>query len=103
MLLLTMDHIPGKQIEVLGLVDGSVVQSKDVGSDFVAGMRAFVGGEISEYTKMLSEARQLAVERMMDAAEAMYADAIINIRYSSCAIMEGAAEIIAYGTAVKYV
>ena len=62
-----------------------------------------MGGEISEYTQMLSEARQKAVERMMAAAEAMYADAIINIRYSTCAITEGAAEIIVYGTAVKYV
>lgn len=103
MLLVNIDHIPGREIQVLGLVDGSVVQSKDSGSDFLAGMRAFVGGEINEYTQMLSEARQIAVERMMDAAEAMCADAIVNIRYSTSAIVEGAAEIIVYGTAVKYV
>lgn len=103
MLLLSIDHIPGKEFEVLGLVDGSVVQSGDAGSKFAVGMQVLVGGEIGEYTKLLSEARQKAVERMMAAAEAMHADAVINIRYSSCAIMEGAAEIIAYGTAVKYV
>lgn len=103
MLLLNIDHIPGKKFEVLGLVDGSVVQSRDAGSRFAVGMKTLVGGEIGEYTQLLSEARQKAVERMMAAAEAMDADAVINIRYSSCAIMEDAAEIIAYGTAVKYV
>lgn len=102
MLLLTIDHIPGTEFEVLGLVDGSVVMAKDIGSDFVAGLRGFVGGEITEYTKMLSEARQIAVERMMDAAESLHADAIINIRYSTSAVMQNAAEIIAYGTAVTY-
>lgn len=103
MLLLNIDHIPGTEYEVLGLVEGSVVQSKDVGSDFMAGMRSFVGGEITEYTKMLSEARQIAVDRMVAAAEAVHADAVINVRYGTSAVMEGAAEIIAYGTAVKYV
>lgn len=102
MLLLNIDHIPGTEFEVLGLVDGSVVQSKDFGSDFVAGLRGFVGGEITEYTKMLAEARQIAVERMMRTAELMHADAVINIRYSTSAVMDGAAEIIAYGTAVRF-
>lgn len=103
MLLLNIDHIPGKEFEVLGLVNGSVVQSKDIGSDFVAGFRAFAGGEIVEYTKMLNEARHIAVERMMNSAERMYADAIINIRFGTSEVMEGAAEIIAYGTAVRFV
>ena len=102
MLLLTIDHIPGTEFEVLGLVDGSVVMAKDAASDFAAGLRGFVGGEITEYTKMLSEARQIAVERMMDAAELLHADAVINIRYSTSAVMQSAAEIIAYGTAVAF-
>lgn len=102
MLLLNIDHIPGTEFEVLGLVDGSVVHAKDFGSDFVAGLRGFVGGEITEYTKMLQEARQTAVERMMRTAEMLHADAVINIRYSTSAVMENAAEIIAYGTAVKF-
>lgn len=103
MLLLNIDHIPGTEYEVLGLVDGSVVMSKGAGSDFMAGMRAFAGGEIDEYTHMLSQARQTAIDRMIKEAETLHADAIINIRYSTSAVMEGAAEIIAYGTAVKYI
>lgn len=103
MLLLNIDHIPNAELEVLGMVEGSVVMAKDVGSDLVAGFRSFMGGEITEYTKMLSEARQLAVDRMTEQAESLHADAIINIRYSTSAVLEGAAEIIVYGTAVKYV
>lgn len=102
MLLLNIDHIPGTEYEVLGLVDGSVVRAKDFGSDFVAGLRGFVGGEITEYTKMLAEARQIVVERMVETAEKLHADAIINIRYSTSEVMDGAAEIVAYGTAVSY-
>lgn len=103
MLLLTIDHIPGTEFEVLGMVDGSVVRTKDFGSDFVAGMRSFVGGEITEYTKMLTEARQQALERMTEKAEALHADAIVGIRYCTSEVMSGAAEIMAYGTAVRYV
>lgn len=103
MLLLNIDYIPGTEFEVLGLVDGSVVMCKDPASDFMAGMRSFVGGEINEYTQMLSEARQTAVERMMITAESLHADAIINIRYSTSEVMQSAAEIIVYGTAVKYI
>ena len=102
MLLLNIDYIPGKEIEALGIVRGTVVQSKSFGKDFMAGMKTLVGGEIVGYTEMLNEARQIATKRMVDEAEAMGADAVINVRYGSSAIMQGAAEVIAYGTAVKY-
>ena len=102
MLLLNIDHIPGREVEALGLVKGSVVQSKNFGKDFMAGMKTLVGGEIESYTAMLTEARQIATKRMVDEAEPLAADAVLNIRYSSASIMQGAAEITAYGTAVKY-
>ena len=101
MLLLNIDHIPGKEIEVLGLVKGTVVQSKNFGKDFMAGMKTLVGGEIVGYTEMLIEARQIATKRMVDEATAMGADAILNIRFGSSSMMQSAAEVIAYGTAVK--
>lgn len=103
MMLLNIDYIPGKNFEVLGLVDGSVVQAKGPMSDFLAGLEAFAGGEVTEYTELLAEARQTAVERMMNVAESLGADAVINIRYSTSEVSQGAAEIVAYGTAVKFV
>lgn len=102
MLLLNIDYIPGTEIEVLGMVKGTVVQSKDFGKDFMASMKTLVGGELTGYTEMLTEARQIATKRMVDEAETMGADAVLNIRYGSSAVMQGAAEVIAYGTAVKY-
>ena len=102
MLLVSINHIPGKEFEVLGLVKGCVVQSKHFGKDFMAGMKTLVGGEIKGYTEMLNEARAIATKRMVDEAENLGADAVINVRYGSSAIMQGAAEIVAYGTAVKY-
>ena len=102
MLLVNIDHIPGREIEALALVKGSVVQCKSLGKDFMAGMKTFVGGEIESYTDMLTEARQLATKRMVDEAEALGADAVVNVRYASASIMQGAAEITVYGTAVKY-
>ncbi len=101
MLLLNIDHVPGRDIEAIGLVKGTVVQSKNFGKDFMAGMKTLVGGEITSYTDMLVEARQIATKRMVDEATAMGADAIVNIRFGSSAVMQGAAEVIAYGTAVK--
>ena len=101
MLLLNIDYVPGKEVEALGLVKGTVVQSKNVGKDFMAGMKTLVGGEITGYTEMLVEARQIATKRMVDEAAAMGADAVINVRFGSSAVMQGAAEVIAYGTAVK--
>ena len=101
MLLVNIDYIPGKEFEVLGVVKGTVVQSKNFGKDFMAGMKTLVGGEIVGYTEMLTEARQIATKRMVDDAEAMGADAVIGVRYASASVMQGAAEITAYGTAVQ--
>ena len=102
MLLLNIDHIPGKKVEALGLVKGTVVQSKNFGKDFMAGMKTLVGGEIESYTELLNQARQIATKRMVDAAEALGADAVVGLRYASASVMQGAAEVIAYGTAVKF-
>lgn len=101
MLLLNIEYIPGKKIEALGMVKGSVVQSKNFGKDFMAGMKTLVGGEIESYTDMLNEARQIATKRMVDEAEALGADAVIGIRFASASIMQSAAEMCAYGTAVR--
>lgn len=103
MLLLTIDYVPGKEIEVLGLVKGTTVRSKHLGKDFMSGMKTLVGGEITAYTEMLNEARAIAVKRMVDEAEAISADAVIGMMYGSAAVMQGAAEVIAYGTAVRFV
>lgn len=103
MILITTDTIPGKKIEAVGLVKGAIVQSKNIGRDFMAGMKTIVGGEIAGYTEMLNEARTIATRRMIDEAEKMGADAIVGVRYGSSAVMQGAAEILAYGTAVKIV
>ncbi|HJB32476.1 YbjQ family protein [uncultured Oscillibacter sp.] len=102
MILLTIDNVPGREIEALGLVKGTVVQSKNFGKDFMAGMKTIVGGEIKGYTEMLIEARQIATKRMVDEAEALGADAVVGLRYGSASVMQGAAEVIAYGTAVRF-
>ena len=102
MILLTIEYVPGREIEALGLVKGTVVQSKNFGKDFMAGMKTIVGGEIRGYTEMLIEARQIATKRMVDEAESLGADAVVGVRYGSASVMQGAAEVIAYGTAVKY-
>lgn len=101
MKLLSINYIPGKEIEALGMVKGTVVQTKNIGRDFMAGMKTLVGGEIVGYTEMLNEARQIAVKRMVDEAKELGADAVIDIKYGSSQVMSGAAEVIAYGTAVK--
>lgn len=103
MKLISIDNYPGKEYEVLGLVKGTVVQTKNVGRDFMAGMKTLVGGEIVGYTEMLTEARQIATKRMVDEAEELGADAIIGVRFGSSMVMQGAAEILAYGTAVKII
>ena len=102
MLLVNIDYIPGKEFEVLGMAKGTVVQSKNFGRDITQSFKTLVGGEITSYTEMLNEARQIAVKRMVDEAEALGADAVVNIRYGSSAVMQGAAEVIAYGTAVRF-
>jgi len=102
MQLVNIDYIPGKEVEALEIVKGTVVYSKNFGKDFMAGMKTLVGGEIVGYTEMLNTARQIAVKRMVEEAEALGADAVINMRYGSSSVMQGAAEVIAYGTAVKF-
>jgi uncharacterized protein YbjQ (UPF0145 family) len=103
MTLVSIDTIPGREFEVLGIVKGTTVQTKNFGKDFMAGMKTLVGGEITGYTEMLTEARQIATKRMVDEAEAISADAIVGVRYGSSQIMQGAAEVIAYGTAVRFI
>lgn len=103
MKLLSIDYIPGTEIEALGMVKGTVVQTKNVGRDFMAGMKTLVGGEIVGYTEMLNEARQIAVKRMVDEAKELDADAVIGVKYGLSQVMSGAAEVIAYGTAVKII
>lgn len=102
MLLVNTDYISGKELETLGIVKGSIVQTKNFGKDFMARIKTLVGGEVKEYTDMLNQARQIAVKRMVDEAQALGADAVVNVRYASSSVMQGAAEVIAYGTAVKY-
>ncbi len=103
MILVNTDYISGKEFEMLGLVKGSTIQSKNVGKDITQGFKTLVGGELTAYNEMMNDARALATKRMVMEAENLKADAIVNIRYSSSAIMQGAAEVIAYGTAVKFV
>lgn len=102
MILVNTDYISGKNLEMLGLVKGSTIQSKHFGKDISQGFKTLVGGELKAYTEMMNEARDLATKRMIGEAEKLGADAIVNIRYASSAIMQGAAEVIAYGTAVKF-
>ena len=103
MILVNTDYITGKELEMLGLVKGSTIQSKHIGKDIAQSFKTIVGGELKSYNEMMNEARALATKRMVAEAEAMGADAIVNVRYSSAAVMQGAAEVIAYGTAVKFV
>ena len=102
MMLVSIDSIPGKDFEALGMVKGTIVQSKNFGRDFMAALKTLVGGEIAGYTEMLNEARQIATKRMVDEATALGADAIVGVRYGSSAVMQNAAEVVAYGTAVKF-
>ena len=102
MKLVNIDYIPGREFETLDIVKGNVVQTKNIGRDFMALMKTLVGGEIESYSEMLNEARAIAVKRMVDEAEALGADAVVNVRYASASVMSGAAEVIAYGTAVRF-
>lgn len=103
MILVNTDYITGKELEMLSLVKGSTIQSKHIGKDITQSFKTLVGGELKGYNEMMNEARALATKRMVAEAEALGADAIVNIRYASAAVMQGAAEVIAYGTAVKFV
>ena len=102
MLIVNTDFISGKEIETVQLVKGSIVFSKNVVRDIFAGLKTIIGGEIAGYSEMMNEARQKATERMIQEARSIGADAIINVRYSTSSLMASAAEIIAYGTAVRY-
>jgi uncharacterized protein YbjQ (UPF0145 family) len=102
MIIVNTDFVTGKEIkEILGLVRGNTIQAKSIGKDIKAGFRHMAGGEIKEYTEMLAESREIALSRMQKKAEEIGADAVINVRFMTSAIMGGAAEILAYGTAVK--
>lgn len=103
MILVNTDYITGKELEMLGLVKGSTIQSKHVGNDIMQSFKTLVGGELKAYTEMMNDARALATKRMVAEAAALGADAVVNIRYASSAVMQGAAEVIAYGTAVKFI
>ncbi|TET55355.1 MAG: YbjQ family protein [Dehalococcoidia bacterium] len=102
MIVVTTEQIAGKRItETLGLVKGSTIRARHVGRDIVAGLRGIVGGEITEYTVMLAQAREDALQRMIEQAEKMGANAIVGARFVTSMVMSGAAEMVAYGTAVK--
>ena len=102
MKLVSIETIPGQEFEALDIVRGTVVYSKNFGRDFMAGMKTLVGGEITGYTEMLVEARQIATGRMAHEAEELGADAVLGLRYASASVMQSAAEVMAYGTAVKW-
>ena len=102
MILVNTDYISGKEFEMLSIVKGSTIQSKHLGKDLLQSFKTLVGGELKAYNEMMNEARAIATKRMVKEAEGLGADAIVNIRYASSAIMQGAAEVIAYGTAVRF-
>lgn len=102
MILVNTDYVTGKELETISVVKGSTVQSKHMGKDIVQGFKTIVGGELKAYSEMMNEARAISTKRMVLEAEQLGADAIVNIRYTSSAIMQGAAEVIVYGTAVKF-
>lgn len=101
MFVFSIESVPGAKIQALGIVKGATVQTKHIGKDFMAGLKTIVGGEVKGYTEMLNDARQIATDRMVAEAEKLGADAVIGVRYASSEVMQGAAEVFAYGTAVK--
>lgn len=103
MIIVNTDFVSGRQIETLGLVKGSIIQSKNLGKDIMSGLKSLVGGELTAYSDMINEARAIATKRMVEEAEELRADGIINVRYGTSAVMSGAAEVLVYGTAVRFV
>ncbi|HWP79141.1 MAG TPA: heavy metal-binding domain-containing protein [Candidatus Acidoferrum sp.] len=101
MILTTTENIPGREYEIVGVVRGGTVQTKNLGKDILSGLKGLVGGEITAYSDMMNEARAIATKRMVEDAESQGADAIVCMRYASASVMQSAAEVIAYGTAVK--
>ncbi len=102
MLLVTIEQLPGTSFEVLGMVRGSTIQCRHIGHDFLSGLQNLVGGEMESYTQMMDEAREIATSRMIHEAETLGADAVIGLRYMTASVAQGAAEVMAYGTAVRY-
>ena len=102
MLIVTTETVPGKELEVLGLVEGSVIQSAHFGRDLAASFKTLVGGELRGYSEMMERARAQATERMAAQAQRLGADAVVGMRYSTASVMQGAAEMLAYGTAVRF-
>ena len=102
MFIVNTDYIPGKELELLGLVRGATIQSRHVGKDIGAGLKTIVGGDLKGYTEMMESARRIATDRMIDEAARLHADAVVNVRYTTSAVVQGAAEVLAYGTAVKF-
>ena len=103
MILVNTDFITGKNIETLGIVKGSTIRAKHLGKDIMSGFKTIVGGELTSYTEMINEARAIATKRMVDDANKLSADGVVNIRYATSNVMQGAAEVMVYGTAVKFV
>lgn len=103
MILVNTDYITGKTLETITLVKGSSIQSKNIGRDITQSLKTIIGGELKAYTQMMNEARQLATDRMIEEAKKFQADAIINVRYTTSSVVQGAAEILVYGTAVKFI
>ena len=103
MLLTTTENIPGKQYEIIGIAKGNMIQTKNIGRDISQALKSVVGGELKNYVKMMNESRAIATKRMVEDAEAQGADAVVGMRYVTSMISAGAAEITAYGTAVKFV
>ena len=103
MILVNTDFITGKEIETLGVVKGSMIQSKHLGRDIMSGFKTIVGGELTAYSEMLNEAGAVATKRMVEDAKMLHADAVVNVRYATSNIMQGAAEVLVYGTAVKFI
>ena len=102
MIISTIENVPNKEIEaILGIARGSTVRARNIGRDIFAGLKNIVGGEIEEYTKLQAQAREQAIQRLKQDAQKLGADAVINVRFTSSTIMQGASEILAYGTAVK--
>ena len=102
MIIVNTDYISGKEIETIGLVKGSTIQTKHFGKDIGAGLKSIIGGELKGYTDMMNEARDIALERMIEDAKTMGAEGIVNVRFSTSNILDGAAEVMAYGTAVRF-
>ncbi len=102
MILTTTENIPNREYEIIGLVKGNMIKTKNIGRDIGAGLKTIVGGELKGYTDMMNEARATATKRMVEDAESLGADAIVMVRYTSSDVMANAAEILAYGTAVKF-